>query len=154
MVRMQVSKPADIFCNEAIIGASTVTKIGTMRVVLAKDGITTNHLLVMPIAHRNHFDELVGRERLDFEKAQGVVRQWMSGRGISSIRMVAMDGPESGSTIQHWHMHVIGVTKEDRDDEKFGLRMVSPESRPVHYSFEELPKKALEIRKEMSGTEP
>ncbi len=146
-----MAEQSDIFCNEGIIGSSTITTVGTMRIVLAKDGVTSTHFMVIPMEHRDHIDEFTGQETADFNEALSLIRHVAERRGIASYRLISMVGAESGSTIAHYHMHVIGVTSADRNDEKFGILMANPGARPIHYSIEELPKRARELRAEFDA---
>ena len=129
----------DIFCREEIIGASTIKKVGTMRVVLSMDGVEEYHLLVMPIRHVENAASLSIQERDDMVGAVGLIERFYASHGIGGYKQILLSGPAAGRTVPHLHWHIIPGNSEFVTD---------PKQRKIHYSAEELKDKTKTLARE------
>lgn len=132
----------DIFCREEIIGASTVAKVGAMRIVLSMDGVAEYHFLIIPIRHVDDASLLSVKESEDFTRAVRSAAKFYASRGINGYKLVLLSGPEAGQTIPHLHWHMIPGNSEFVTD---------PKQRKIHYSVDELNKKAKELSQEFTA---
>ncbi len=136
---METEKKKDIFCREEVIGASTVAKVGTMRIVLSMDGVAEYHFLVMPIRHVEDAAELSTQEWSDMTAAVGLIARFYASHSIEGYKQILLSGPAAGQTVPHLHWHIIPGNSEFVTD---------PKQRKIHYTPDELGKKAKELANE------
>ncbi|MCL5239076.1 MAG: HIT family protein [Candidatus Marsarchaeota archaeon] len=136
---MEKTATKDIFCREEIVGRSTITKAEGMRIVLAMDGVAEYHVLIVPVRHVARLSELTQEENAGMLKALRLVEGFYSAHGIDGYKLILLSGPGAGQTISHMHWHVIPGNSEFVTD---------PKQRSLHYTPEELSKKAAALAPE------
>lgn len=137
-----VNAPKDIFCNEKIIGGSTIFSIGNVRVALCMDSDAEGlHFLIMPKAHKEFIHELSPDESRVMQTAIEKIISYYKSKGLDgSHKLIVLGGAGSGSVIPHFHYHIIPG--------KFDFHS-NPKERPKHYTPDELKSAAGEIAKEL-----
>ncbi|MEM3208709.1 MAG: HIT domain-containing protein [Candidatus Micrarchaeaceae archaeon] len=138
-----MEKVADIFDNESIIGASTIKRVGTFRIVASKDADHEYHFLLMPIAHRERFAELTIEELTDMQKAEAIIQIFYAKHGINGYSKIELVGEEAGRTIPHYHVHFVpGKSDAFHND---------PSKRHIHRDSTQMSKVVQELAAEFSG---
>ncbi|MGC8699914.1 MAG: HIT domain-containing protein [Candidatus Micrarchaeia archaeon] len=137
---MEKTAYKDIFDSEQIIGASTILKIGSMRIVASLDADHEYHFLLMPIAHRESFTELTGEELKDMQFAERAISEFYKAHGIDGYSKIELVGKGAGRTIEHLHWHFVPG--------KSDVFHNNPKDRPIHRNGEQMKKVVDSLRPE------
>ena len=95
-----------------------------------RDGfpVSTGHTLIIPKRHVGSWFEIDADEQLGLldllARAKIVLQDELSPDGYN---IGINDGPASGQTVPHLHMHLIPRYKGDQDDPRGGVRWIIPE---------------------------
>ncbi|MEM3227517.1 MAG: HIT domain-containing protein, partial [Candidatus Micrarchaeaceae archaeon] len=128
---------SDIFDRENIIGPSTITILGTVRIVASKDADHEYHFLVMTVKHREKFTELTPEELSDMQKAERIIERFYKKHGINGYSKIELVGEEAGRTVAHYHVHFIPL--------KSDLFHNNPKDRGIHRDQEQMNKIVKEL---------
>ncbi len=134
--------PKDVFCNEKIIGGSTIFTMGNVRVALCVDSDSDGlHFLIMPKQHREFIHELSPDETKTMQTAIEKIIEYYKSKGLDgSHKLIVLGGAGAGSVIPHFHYHIIPGNADFHSN---------PKERPKHYTPDELRAAAGEIAKEL-----
>ena len=95
-----------------------------------RDGfpVSTGHTLIIPKRHIGSWFEINADEQLGLldllTRAKIVLQDELS---PDCYNIGINDGPASGQTVPHLHMHLIPRYKGDQDDPRGGVRWIIPE---------------------------
>jgi diadenosine tetraphosphate (Ap4A) HIT family hydrolase len=136
-------KRLDIFDDEKIIGASTITTIGTVRIVASKDADHEFHFLVMTIQYRDSFIDLTETELKDMQMAESLIAAFYKAHGLDSYSKIELVGSGAGRTIPHFHTHFLPG--------KSDLFNNNPGNRALHRSADQLNEIVSRLRPEFEN---
>lgn len=106
--------------------------------------------MVIPKAHRARVADLTSDEALDlFDTARFIAKHLENQYGGTSLNFGIQDGPESGQSVSHVHMHIIPRRKGDfRKDEIYErLREHDKDSKTPGRTFEVMRDETVVLRK-------
>ena len=76
------------------------------------------HVLVSPIRFVNRFYDLTEEEVMDlFASTQKIARVIEKEYGVTSLSIAIQDGPETGQTVEYFHVHVHLLPRKKGDFE-------------------------------------
>jgi diadenosine tetraphosphate (Ap4A) HIT family hydrolase len=130
----------DIFDDEKIIGASTITKVGTIRIVASKDADHEFHFLLIPIRHVEYFTELKEDEFKDMQSAESLIDAFYRARRLDGYSKIELVGIGAGRTVPHYHVHFIPGKSDNFHN--------NPSDRVLHRSADQIREVVSELSPE------
>lgn len=116
-------------CPFCCVPAEAVIARNALFLALA-DGfpVSPGHTLIVPVRHVASFFDLDDRERQAMLELVGEVKAILKERHHPAGFNVGWnDGPVSGQTIMHFHLHVIPRYEGDVPDPRGGIRWIFPD---------------------------
>ncbi len=138
--KQQGKAMADIFDDEKIIGISTITKVGAIRIVASKDADHDFHFLLMPIEHRGDFTELTETELKDMQRAESLVARFYKKHGLDGYSKIERVGASAGRTVPHYHVHILPGKSDNFHS--------NPADRALHRSTDQIKEAVSELSAE------
>lgn len=102
------------FCVPEVEIEQEIARFGTIRFIYPRTPIIPQHVMLVPLRHVEHLDDLTSGEAADVIKAYGLLKQ--ANRDLDQStggNLFVNDGRIAGQHVPHVHFHVFGRAEHE-----------------------------------------